>query len=151
MAIFSALTRRHRKVIVSALPTRAMSAFRGVKRGEPSGVSRLRFINFLQNHDQIGNRARAGSKPWRKTEAIEARSPAVAGARIPMLFMARNGAPKHPSVLLRLRGRLASGAPRSRRNMTGYAQHGDAVLILANRLFQSLFRLDAVTSESLIG
>ena len=35
-----------------------MSAFRGGKRGEPSGsLAPTAFINFLQNHDQIGNRA----------------------------------------------------------------------------------------------
>ena len=34
------------------------SAFRGGKRGEPSGhLAPTAFINFLQNHDQIGNRA----------------------------------------------------------------------------------------------
>ena len=34
------------------------SAFRGGKRGEPSGhLAPVAFINFLQNHDQIGNRA----------------------------------------------------------------------------------------------
>ncbi|HET9584202.1 MAG TPA: malto-oligosyltrehalose trehalohydrolase, partial [Bradyrhizobium sp.] len=35
-----------------------VSAFRGGKRGEPSGhLAPSAFINFLQNHDQIGNRA----------------------------------------------------------------------------------------------
>ena len=34
-----------------------LSAFRGGPRGEPSGkLSPMAFINFLQNHDQVGNR-----------------------------------------------------------------------------------------------
>ncbi len=34
------------------------SEFRGGKRGEPSGhLAPVAFVNFLQNHDQIGNRA----------------------------------------------------------------------------------------------
>ena len=59
------------------------SAFRGGKRGEPSGhLAPAAFINFLQNHDQIGNRALGDRlESYADARAIEAAlADAAAGA-----------------------------------------------------------------------
>ncbi|QWT21192.1 malto-oligosyltrehalose trehalohydrolase [Bacillus sp. NP157] len=54
----------------------------GKRRGEPSGhLSPLRFVNFLQNHDQVGNRAFGD----RLTTLVE---PAVVEAALALLLLA---------------------------------------------------------------
>ena len=72
---------------------------RGQPRGEPSGrLSPLCFINFLQNHDQVGNRALGE----RLTELADARQLEAAYAlllltpTVPMLFMGEEWASRTP-------------------------------------------------------
>jgi maltooligosyltrehalose trehalohydrolase len=76
------------------------SAFRGGKRGEPSGhLAPTAFINFVQNHDQIGNRALGD-----RLESAAGRAPSKRRSRccccrrrFPCCSWARNGARRRPS------------------------------------------------------
>ncbi|MDI1266618.1 MAG: malto-oligosyltrehalose trehalohydrolase [bacterium] len=76
-----------------------MSTFRRGKRGEPSGhLSPMAFINFLQNHDQIGNRAlgdrlESAADP-RMIEA--ALTVLLLAPGIPMLYMGEEWGSKAP-------------------------------------------------------
>ena len=75
------------------------SAFRGGKRGEPSGhLAPTAFINFLQNHDQIGNRALGDRlESYADARAIEAALAVLLLApSIPMLFMGEEWGSKAP-------------------------------------------------------
>lgn len=68
-----------------------VSAFRGgIRRGEPSkGLRTTAFVGFLQNHDQIGNRA-LGERLGRLTSAPALRAAAalvLLAPHVPMLFM----------------------------------------------------------------
>jgi malto-oligosyltrehalose trehalohydrolase len=73
--------------------------FRGSARGEPSGhLPSVAFVAFVQNHDQIGNRARG--ERWDKLACDEARH-AVAAVylllpQIPMLFMGEEWSAAQP-------------------------------------------------------
>jgi maltooligosyltrehalose trehalohydrolase len=66
------------------------SRHRGDRRGEPSGdLSPLRFVSFLQNHDQVGNRA-FGDRitALAPREAVRAAAAVyLLGPQVPMLFM----------------------------------------------------------------
>jgi maltooligosyltrehalose trehalohydrolase len=76
------------------------SAYRGGRRrGEPShGLSPTAFVNFLQNHDQIGNRALGDRlENHVKSEAIEAAlAITLLAPAIPMLFMGEEWGSKTP-------------------------------------------------------
>jgi maltooligosyltrehalose trehalohydrolase len=110
------------------------SAFRGGQpRGEPSGaLPPTAFINFLQNHDQIGNRARGD----RLTENVEPKALEAALAvtllapAVPMLFMGEEwGSQKPFPFFCDFRGSLAEAvrAGRRREYAEAYAGHGDDI------------------------
>jgi maltooligosyltrehalose trehalohydrolase len=110
------------------------SAHRGGQlRGEPSGgLAPSAFVNFLQNHDQIGNRAlgdrlesNANPRAIEAALAITLLAPAV-----PMLFMGEEWGSKVPfPFFCDFEGDLA-GAVREgrRREFAGaYARYGDEI------------------------
>ncbi|MBN8988497.1 MAG: malto-oligosyltrehalose trehalohydrolase [Rhizobiales bacterium] len=121
-----------------------ISQFRGGARGEPSGtLAPTAFINFLQNHDQIGNRAfgdrlEAAARP----EAIEAALAVMLLApAIPMLFMGEEWGSKRPfPFFCDFKGDLAEGVRKGRRSeyAWAYAEYGDEIPdALAPSTFQS--------------
>jgi maltooligosyltrehalose trehalohydrolase len=121
-----------------------MSEFRRGKRGEPSGaLAPTAFINFLQNHDQIGNRAfgdrlEAVAHP----EAIEAALAVMLLApAIPMLFMGEEWGSKTPfPFFCDFKGGLADAVRKGRRSeyAWAYAEYGDEIPdALAPSTFQS--------------
>lgn len=92
----------------------------GETRGEPSGsLSPLAFINFLQNHDQIGNRAfgerlaaLAPSMPLAAMYAVLLLAP-----QIPLLFMGEEYAADQPFLYFcDYQGELADAIRQGRRN-----------------------------------
>ena len=109
------------------------SAFRGGKRGEPSGhLAPSAFINFLQNHDQIGNRALGdrleGIADARAIEAALAVLLIAPG--IPMLFMGEEWGSKAPfPFFCDFGGELADAVRKGRRIELAwaYAEYGDEV------------------------
>ena len=76
-----------------------LSAHDGMARGEPSGhLPPWAFVNFLQNHDQIGNRAlgeRLGMLAPAEKLAL-ARAVLLLAPQIPMLFMGEEWAATAP-------------------------------------------------------
>jgi malto-oligosyltrehalose trehalohydrolase len=71
----------------------------GARRGEPSGeLSPLAFVNFLQNHDQIGNRALGERlESMVDAKAIEAAlAITLLAPPVPMLFMGEEWGSKTP-------------------------------------------------------
>ena len=105
----------------------------GQLRGEPSGaLAPTAFINFLQNHDQIGNRALGdrleGMVP---TEAIEAAlAITLLAPAIPMLFMGEEWGSKAPfPFFCDFKGDLAQAVRNGRRReyAWAYAKYGDDV------------------------
>jgi maltooligosyltrehalose trehalohydrolase len=111
-----------------------VSAFWGGKRrGEPSGnLPPASFINFLQNHDQIGNRALgdrlegiAASKAIEAALAIMLIAPMT-----PMLFMGEEWGSKAPfPFFCDFKGDLANAVRKGRRTeyAWAYAKYGDEV------------------------
>jgi maltooligosyltrehalose trehalohydrolase len=116
----------------------------GKLRGEPSGeLAPTAFINFLQNHDQIGNRALGdrleGTVP---PEAIEAAlAITLLAPAIPMLFMGEEWGSKAPfPFFCDFKGDLAQAVRNGRRReyAWAYAKYGDEVPDpLAASTFQS--------------
>ena len=110
------------------------SAHRGGQlRGEPSGgLAPTAFINFLQNHDQIGNRALGdrleGTVP---SEAIEAAlAITLLAPAIPMLFMGEEWGSKAPfPFFCDFKGDLAKAVRDGRRReyAWAYAKYGNEV------------------------
>jgi maltooligosyltrehalose trehalohydrolase len=110
------------------------SAHRGGQlRGEPSGtLAPTAFVNFLQNHDQIGNRAlgdrlesMADPKAIEAALAITLLSPAI-----PMLFMGEEWGSTRPfPFFCDFKGDLAAAVRKGRhREFAGaYAKYGDEV------------------------
>jgi maltooligosyltrehalose trehalohydrolase len=110
------------------------SAHRGGQlRGEPSGtLAPTAFVNFLQNHDQIGNRALgdrlesiARPKAVEAALAIKLLSPAV-----PMLFMGEEWGSKAPfPFFCDFQGELANAVRQGRRKefAGAYAKYGDEI------------------------
>jgi maltooligosyltrehalose trehalohydrolase len=105
----------------------------GQLRGEPSGaLAPTAFINFLQNHDQIGNRALGdrleGMVP---SEAIEAAlAITLLAPAIPMLFMGEEWGSKAPfPFFCDFTGDLAQAVRDGRRReyAWAYAKYGDDV------------------------
>jgi maltooligosyltrehalose trehalohydrolase len=110
------------------------SAHRGGRpRGEPSGgLSPTGFINFLQNHDQIGNRAlgdrltsTVGAKAIEAALAITLLAPMV-----PMLFMGEEWGSTAPfPFFCDFHGDLAKAVREGRRSefAGAYARYGDEI------------------------
>ena len=109
------------------------SAFRGGKRGEPSGhLAPTAFINFVQNHDQIGNRALGDRlESYADARAIEAALAVLLLApSIPMLFMGEEWGSKAPfPFFCDFGGDLADAVRKGRRAeyAWAYAEFGDEV------------------------
>jgi malto-oligosyltrehalose trehalohydrolase len=110
------------------------SAHRGGQpRGQPSGaLSPLSFVNFLQNHDQIGNRALGD-----RLESLAAEKPVEAALEItllapmvPMLFMGEEWGSTAPfPFFCDFHGELAQAVRNGRRKefSEAYARFGDEV------------------------
>lgn len=109
------------------------SPHRGLLRGEPSGeLPPTAFVNFLQNHDQIGNRALgdrlehlAGARAIEAALAITLLAPAV-----PMLFMGEEWGSRAPfPFFCDFEGDLAEAVRNGRRKefASAYAKYGDDV------------------------
>ena len=105
----------------------------GQPRGEPSGeLAPTAFVNFLQNHDQIGNRAlgdrlesNAGAEAIEAALAITLLAPAI-----PMLFMGEEWGSKAPfPFFCGFEGDLAEAVRKGRRReyAWAYAKYGDEV------------------------
>jgi maltooligosyltrehalose trehalohydrolase len=110
------------------------SAFRGGQlRGEPSGtLAPTAFVNFLQNHDQIGNRALGDRLESQVSpQAIEAAlAITLLAPAIPMLFMGEEWGSKTPfPFFCDFKGDLADAVRQGRRREYGwaYAKYGDEV------------------------
>ena len=105
----------------------------GQPRGEPSGaLSPLAFINFLQNHDQIGNRAlgdrlAANAAP----EALEAAlAITLLAPFVPMLFMGEEWGSTRPfPFFCDFKGDLAEAVRSGRKKefADAYARYGDEI------------------------
>jgi maltooligosyltrehalose trehalohydrolase len=116
----------------------------GQLRGEPSGqLAPTAFVNFLQNHDQIGNRAfgdrletHAGATAIEAALAITLLAPAI-----PMLFMGEEWGARTPfPFFCDFEGDLAQAVRKGRRQeyAWAYAKYGDDVPDPLNRsTFQS--------------
>jgi maltooligosyltrehalose trehalohydrolase len=110
------------------------SAHRGGQlRGEPSGaLTPTAFVNFLQNHDQIGNRALGDRlEGIVSAAAIEAALAIILLApAIPMLFMGEEWGSKAPfPFFCDFKGDLAEAVRNGRRReyAWAYAKYGDEV------------------------
>ncbi len=105
----------------------------GQLRGEPSGaLAPTAFINFLQNHDQIGNRALGDRlESTVPPEAIEAAlTITLLAPAIPMLFMGEEWGSKTPfPFFCDFKGDLAKAVREGRRReyAWAYAKYGDEV------------------------
>jgi len=105
----------------------------GRSRGEPSGaLTPSAFVNFLQNHDQIGNRALGDRlESHAKVEAIEAAlAITLLAPAIPMLFMGDEWGSKAPfPFFCGFEGDLAEAVRKGRRQeyAWAYAKYGDEV------------------------
>jgi len=122
-----------------------VSAFWGGKRrGEPSGkLAPTAFVNFLQNHDQIGNRA-LGDRLERLADrrGIEAAlAITLLAPMTPMLFMGEEWGSKAPfPFFCDFTGGLADAVRNGRRSeyAWAYAKYGDEIPDpLAKSTFQS--------------
>ncbi len=110
------------------------SAHRGGQlRGEPSGtLTPIAFVNFLQNHDQIGNRALGDRlEGLAKPRAIEgALAILLLAPMVPMLFMGEEWGSKAPfPFFCDFEGELAEAVRHGRRRefAGAYREHGDEV------------------------
>jgi maltooligosyltrehalose trehalohydrolase len=110
------------------------SAHRGGRlRGEPSGaLSPLAFVNFLQNHDQIGNRALGDRlENLAEDKAIEAAlAITLLAPMIPMLFMGEEWGSTAPfPFFCDFQGDLANAVRNGRRKefAGAYAKYGDEI------------------------
>jgi maltooligosyltrehalose trehalohydrolase len=110
------------------------SAHRGGQlRGEPSGtLAPTAFVNFLQNHDQIGNRALGDRlESIAKPKAIEAAlAITLLAPAVPMLFMGEEWGSKAPfPFFCDFEGDLAEAVRQGRRKefSGAYAKYGDDI------------------------
>jgi malto-oligosyltrehalose trehalohydrolase len=105
----------------------------GLPRGEPSDrVSPLAFVNFLHNHDQIGNRPLGDRLTALAHEgAMEAALAVTLLAPMPpLLFMGEEWGSQQPfPFFCDFKGELAAGVREGRKRefSEAYAQFGDAV------------------------
>jgi maltooligosyltrehalose trehalohydrolase len=111
-----------------------VSAFWGNKpRGEPSGeLPPSTFVNFLQNHDQIGNRALGDRlEALASAQAIKAAlAVTLLAPQVPMLFMGEEWGSKKPfPFFCDFHGDLARAVREGRRQeyAWAYAKYGDEV------------------------
>jgi 1,4-alpha-glucan branching enzyme/maltooligosyltrehalose trehalohydrolase len=104
-----------------------------VPRGEASGeLSPLAFINFLQNHDQIGNRALGDRlSAHAKPKAMEAAlAITLLAPTIPMLFMGEEWGSTRPfPFFCDFKGELAEAvrAGRKKEFAEAYAKYGEEI------------------------
>jgi malto-oligosyltrehalose trehalohydrolase len=106
---------------------------KGRSRGEPSGkLTPTAFVNFLQNHDQIGNRALGdrleGHVDPRAIEAALAIT--LLAPMVPMLFMGEEWGAKSPfPFFCDFHGDLAEAVRQGRRRefAGAYAKYGDGI------------------------
>jgi len=126
----------------------------GRRRGEPSGgLSPTAFVNFLQNHDQIGNRALGDRLENQvKSEAIEAAlAITLLAPAIPMLFMGEEWGSKTPfPFFCDFDGDLAKAVREGRRReyAWAYESYGDEV---PDPLAEETFRSAKLDWESCHG
>jgi len=105
----------------------------GALRGEPSGnLAPTAFVNFLQNHDQIGNRALGDRlESIARPEALEAAlAITLLAPMVPMLFMGEEWGSKAPfPFFCDFEGDLAEAVRQGRRKefSGAYAKYGDEV------------------------
>jgi maltooligosyltrehalose trehalohydrolase len=105
----------------------------GLLRGEPSGkLAPTAFVNFLQNHDQIGNRAFGDRLETHvSADAIEAvLAMTLLAPGIPMLFMGEEWGSKMPfPFFCGFEGDLAEAVRQGRRReyAWAYTKYGDEV------------------------
>jgi maltooligosyltrehalose trehalohydrolase len=105
----------------------------GQLRGEPSGkLAPVAFINFLQNHDQIGNRALGDRlESMADATAIEAAlAITLLAPMVPMLFMGEEWGSKAPfPFFCDFHGELAEAVRKGRQKefAGAYAKYGDGV------------------------
>jgi maltooligosyltrehalose trehalohydrolase len=105
----------------------------GRLRGEPSGaLTPSTFVNFLQNHDQIGNRALGDRlESLADPRAIEAAlAVTLLAPMTPMLFMGEEWGSKAPfPFFCDFKGELANAVRKGRRREYdwAYARYGDEV------------------------
>jgi maltooligosyltrehalose trehalohydrolase len=115
----------------------------GQRRGQPSGaLSPLSFVNFLQNHDQIGNRALGDRlESLAAEEAVEAAlAITLLAPMVPMLFMGEEWGSTAPfPFFCDFHGELAQAVRNGRRKefSEAYARFGDEV---PDPLDQATFR-----------
>jgi malto-oligosyltrehalose trehalohydrolase len=106
---------------------------KGQLRGEPSGkLPTTAFVNFLQNHDQIGNRALGDRlESTADSKAIEAAlAITLLAPMIPMLFMGEEWGSKAPfPFFCDFEGDLAEAVRKGRQKefAGAYEKHGDEV------------------------
>jgi maltooligosyltrehalose trehalohydrolase len=110
------------------------AAFWGSKlRGEPSGgLSPTAFVNFLQNHDQVGNRALGERlESLAKADGIEAAlAVTLLAPTVPMLFMGEEWGSRVPfPFFCDFQGGLADAVRKGRREeyAWAYARYGAEV------------------------
>jgi maltooligosyltrehalose trehalohydrolase len=105
----------------------------GALRGEPSGaLSPTAFVNFLQNHDQIGNRALGDRlESIADPQAIEAAlAITLLAPMVPMLFMGEEWGDRTPfPFFCDFKGDLAHAvrAGRAKEFAGAYAKYGDEI------------------------
>ncbi|MEH2482897.1 maltooligosyltrehalose trehalohydrolase [Nitrobacteraceae bacterium AZCC 2146] len=105
----------------------------GALRGEPSGqLEPIAFVNFLQNHDQIGNRALGDRlEAIARPKAIEAAlAITLLAPMVPMLFMGDEWGSKTPfPFFCDFRGELADAVRNGRRKefSSAYEKYGDEI------------------------
>ena len=128
------------------------SAHRGGQlRGEPSmALAPTAFVNFLQNHDQIGNRALGDRlESTAKPLAIEAAlAITLLAPTVPMLFMGEEWGSKAPfPFFCDFESDLAEAVRQGRRRefAGAYAEHGDGI---PDPLHQSTFQSAVLDWES---
>jgi maltooligosyltrehalose trehalohydrolase len=117
----------------------------GKRRGEPSGrLSPTSFVNFLQNHDQIGNRPLGDRlESTGDPKAIEAAlATTLLAPMVPMLFMGEEWGSKAPfPFFCDFKGDLADAVRKGRRReyAWAYAKYGNEIPDpLAESTFQSV-------------
>ncbi|MGM4893075.1 malto-oligosyltrehalose trehalohydrolase [Tardiphaga sp. 839_C3_N1_4] len=105
----------------------------GAERGEPSGeLAPAAFVNFLQNHDQIGNRALGDRlETLAKPEAIEAAlAITLLAPMVPMLFQGEEWGSKAPfPFFCDFEGDLADAVRNGRKKefASAYEKYGDEI------------------------
>jgi maltooligosyltrehalose trehalohydrolase len=123
----------------------------GRLRGEPSGtLAPASFVSFLQNHDQIGNRALGDRlESIADPKAIEAAlAITLLAPMVPMLFMGEEWGSKRPfPFFCDFHGDLAEAVRKGRRKefAGAYAKYGDEI---PDPLKQSTFQSAIVDWES---